>query len=324
MKCKIVEDTAHWLGEIEAQLLDPLIVCDNFHWPDFDQIDKALLAAIDFDPPEAMRQGLLCPVVDLLSYGGGNPKDGSAIKVAKGRHSSRYGHGYRKLSDGFELLPVYVIKADNKPDHDYTGFIVDGFGIDGCGDRFKTDADRSLGCIMVHTSVGHFPGLELTRVWSKVFDAERNQRGRAPSKYIHRSKQGKRIECESWVDKDGKIVCAIRNSFTGELKIIAQVNHFVDHPYGNTGTLQPGFRAAISLRTLLPDVNDANKHHDHTVGDFLCFGDFTGYQLDHFDGDWDKLIKDGWVNMMTQAMDLRPCDGFRFKDPALWCKALSA
>ncbi|HBD5468622.1 TPA: hypothetical protein KKL65_004522 [Escherichia coli] len=301
-KRQVVEAIADMLKEVEARLLDPSEV-SRMAMPDFDALDKALLLAISLHPEAAIECGLLCPVADLLSYA---PRKGTLTAKITNLFTSRYGHGYRKLSDGYEPLQTHTIVAKDRAAWPYTGYVVDGYG-----DYFDTNDARAKGSIMLHTLIGYFPGLELPRAWSKMFDAERNQRGGDFHPY--------RGDCVCWVDKAGYVKCG-KEQF-GKRVNIQTVNHVVDHIYGNTDTLQPGFRAALQLRTILPDVNHANKHPAHAVGDFLCFGDFTGYQPSTPFHSWDDLIWQGWQHMMNQAN--QPVGGFRFKDPALWCLALS-
>ncbi|EJP4657758.1 hypothetical protein NUI79_004553, partial [Escherichia coli] len=177
---------------------------------------------------------------------------------------------------------------------------------------------RANGSILLHTLLGFIPGLELPRAWSKMFDAERNMRGKAPQPY------GRKDKPFVWVDsKDGKVYCGRRGSFGNGLVDTEPVNHVVDHLYGNTDTLQPGFRATLQLRTIFRDVNDTNRHAAHAIGDFLCWGDFTGYQPSAPFKDWDDFIKAGWVHMMNQALAIRPVDGFHLDDASRWCLALS-
>lgn len=316
MNDKIVASIAEYLKEEEARLLDPSEVCSpGFVWPDFDEMDKALLFAINHDPAAAMQHGLLCPVVNLLSYGNGKPRPGSVMdKVKDWAYTSRYSHLFMKIHSGFVLQTPTPIVALNKLDWTYTGWAINGV------DTFDTDAERADGSILLHTLAGFIPGLELTRAWSKMFDAERNMRGKGYQPY-----GGCRGKPYLWVDsKDGKVVCGALSQFrTGGLINTEPVNHVVDHTYGNTGTLQPGIRAMIQLRTMYRDVNDSNKHIAHAIGDFLCWGNFTGYQPAEPFNDWDDLIKAGWVHMMNQALAIQPVGGFHLEDPSRWCLALS-
>lgn len=325
MKAEVVSEVAEWLAEEEAKLVDPEQVCKfgedpaSGWWPDFDEMDEWLLKVIDFDPVLSEANGLLFPVVDLLSYGNGTPKEDSVVYKVRNRYTSCYGHLYRKLHDGYELLQPTTIIALNKPEHPYTGWATDGFGIDGCGDVFETDASRAKGAILLHTLVAFIPGLELTRAWSKMFDAERNRR-----KQGHQLYGGCKGKPYLWVDsKNGKVVCGAKSQFNNELINIEPVNHVVDHTYGNTATLQPGFRATLQLRTMYRDVNDSNIHPDHAIGDFLQYGNFTGFQPTETFLDWDDFIKAGWVHMMNQALAIQPADGFKFDKPDYWCLALS-
>lgn len=313
MNDKIVASIAEYLKEEEAKLLDPEQVCKfgedpaSGWWPDFDEMDKLLLTAIYHDPTEAMEHGLLFKVVDLLSYGNGTPREGSVMEIAKDwAYTSRYGHLGQRTHNRFVLLPTTTIVALNKPDHPYTGWAINGI------DTFKTDAERAKGAILLHTILGHIPGLELVRVWSKVFDAERNKRDNG----YHSYKDG----CDCWVNKDGFVKRAVRQF--GQHGKAYPVNHFVDHPYGNTDTLQPGFRATLQVRTMLPDVNDFNKHPAHAIGDFLLWDDFKGFQPTEMLLP-DDFIKAGWVHMMKQALAIQPVDGFHLEDTSRWCLALS-
>lgn len=313
-KRQVVESIASMLKEVELRLLDPSEV-SRMAMPDFDALDDALLTAIRLHPEAAIECGLLCPVIKLLSYAprNGKPKPGTLLALITNLYSSRYGHGFRKLHNGYQLLQPVPIVAGNKLDWTYTGFPVDGYG-----DWFETDFDRSKWSLLVHTMIAYFPGLELTRAWSKMFDAERNKRDNGLHDYVYYPKDGGKSQLRRLhVDNDGYALMKPINGFGAGSK----VNHVVDHMYGNTATLQPGFRAALQLRTVLPDVNPANKHPDHAVGDFLCFGDFTGYQPEYFNGDWDDLIWKGWQHMMNQAE--QPVGGFQFNKPDLWCLALS-
>lgn len=340
-KSQLVKDTAYWLKEEEARLLDPLLVTSEGEdtrsgwWPDFDEMDKALLHAIYFDPPAAKECGLLFKIVDLLSYGNGEPREGSVMNKARNsRFTSRYGHHYAKRKDGFELLPPTVIIAEDKPEHPYTGWAIDGFGVDGCGYQFKTNEERALGAIVLHTILGHIPGLELVRAWSKIFDAERNKRDNGYHDYWYQPRYGKPEMRSLKVNGKGIVNCYRRSQFGGS-PIIGKgelVNHHVDHSYGNTATLRPGFRATMQVRTLLPDVNHSNRHEGHKVGDFLQYPVpgtdlvFEGFQPTETFLDWDDFIKAGWLHMMNQAMALRPRGGFRFEDDPddpIWCLALS-
>lgn len=312
-KRQVVESIANMLKEVEERLLDPSEV-SRMAMPDFDAYDAALLTAIRLHPEAAIECGLLCPVVKLLSYAprDGKPKPDTLLALITNLYSSRYGHGFRKLHNSYQPLQPVPIVAANKLDWTYTGYPIDGYG-----DWFATDFERSKWSLLIHTLIGYFPGLELTRAWSKMFDAERNMRGKGLQPY-----GGCRGKPYLWVDsKDGKVVCGALGQFNNNLINIESVNHVVDHIYGNTATLQPGFRATLQLRTMYRDVNDSNKHANHAVGDFLYWGDFTGYQPDHFNGDWDDLIWKGWQHMMSQAE--QPVGGFRFGDPARWCLALS-
>ncbi|EQA1985154.1 hypothetical protein ACXZEG_005128 [Escherichia coli] len=315
MNDKIVASIAEYLKEQEARLLDPSEVCSpGFVWPDFDDIDRALLFAIQHDPAAAMQHGLLCPVVNLLSYGNGKPRSGSVMdKVKDWAYASRYGHLFMKTRSGFDLLPTTTIVALNKQLWPYTGWAINGV------DTFDTDEERAKGSILLQTLIGFIPGLELPRAWSKMFDAERNMRGKGLQPY-----GGCRGKPYLWVDsKDGKVVCGALGQFNNNLTNIEPVNHVVDHLYGNTATLQPGFRATLQLRTMYRDVNDSNKHPDSAIGDFLCWGDFTGYQPSAPFQCWDDLIKAGWVHMMSQALAIQPVGGFHLEDTSRWCLALS-
>lgn len=330
-KSQLVKDTAYWLKEEEARLLDPLLVTSEGEdvrsgwWPDFDEMDKALKAAIYFDPPAAEECSLLFKIVDLPSYGSkGKPLEGSVMEVATERRTSRYGHHYAKRRDGFELLPPTTIIAEDKPEHDYTGWAIDGFGVDGCGYQFKTNSERAKGSILLHTALAFVPGLELTRAWSKMFDAERNKRDNGYHEYTHYHRYGKPELRSLEVDPTSGIIRSYKHGPFGDpIKTKDIVKHQVDHPYGNTATLQPGFRATLQLRTVLEDVNHSNLHPDHAIGDFLQYGDFTGFQPTETFLDWDDFIKAGWVHMMNQAMALRPYGGFQFDKPDYWCLALS-
>ena len=312
MNDKIVTSIAEYLEEEESRLLDPWEVSQQgFIFPDFDDIDKSLLFAIEHDPAAAIANGLMCPVTDLLSY---VPYSGTLTAKVTNLYTSRYFHLFRRWRDGFELLQPRIIVAEDRPEHDYVGWAIDGYG-----DVFATNEERSKGSILLHT-LAYFPGFELPRAWSKMFDAERNKRDNGLHDFVYYPKDGGKSQLRRLhVDSDGYTCMKPINGFGDGYK----VNHVVDHIYGNTDTLQPGFRAALQLRPVLPDVNKDNKHTAHAVGDFLCFGDFTGYQPDHFDGNWDKLIKDGWVHMMKQALTIQPVGGFHLEDPARWCLALS-
>lgn len=316
-KRQVVEAIAAMLKEIEMRLLDPSEV-SRMAMPDFDALDDALLTAIRLHPEAAIECGLLCPVIKLLSYAprNGKPKPGTLLALITNLYSSRYGHGFRKLYNGYQLLQPVPIVAAKKLDWTYTGFPIDGYG-----DWFKTDFDRSKWSLLVHTMIAYFPGLELTRAWSKMFDRDRNMRKQGYKDFVHPLKEHKGMSEVSYVDEYGYVSCGVRNPGGNGLIKVESVNHYVDHMYGNTATLQPGIRAALQLRTVLPDVNKVNKHANHAVGDFLCWGDFTGYQPDYFNGDWDDLIWQGWKHMMNQAN--QPVGGFQFDKPDLWCLALS-
>lgn len=319
MNDNIVASIAEYLEEQEARLLDPLEVCNpGFVWPDFDKMDKALLFAIEFDPAAAIAHGLLFKVNALLSYKP-NPKIDTLTARIDNLYTSRYGHLYIKRRDGYVLLPSpHPVIAEDRPEHDYSGWTFDGFG-----DYFATNEERSKWAILLHTLIGFIPGFELPHAWSKMFDAERSRRGSGLHDYVYHPPHGKPERRKLRVGDDGYVNCYLRNPTKGNLIDERLVKHVVDHLYGNTGTLQPGIRAAIQLRTAYGDVNKVNNHTAHAIGDFLCWEDFTGFQPDHFDGDWDKLIKDGWVNMMIQALAIQPVDGFKLDKPDYWCLALS-
>ena len=317
MNDNIVASIAEYLEEQEARLLDPLEVCNpGFIWPDFDDIDRALLFAIEHDPAAAIAHGLLFKVNALLSY---KPKSDTLTAKIDNLYVSRYGHLYSKRRDGYVLLPPpRPIIAEDRPEHDYSGWTFDGFG-----DYFATNEERSKWAILLHTLIGFIPGFELPHAWSKMFDAERNRRRSGFHDYVYYPPHGKPELRKLRVGDDGYVNCYRRHPVNGDLIDERMVKHVVDHMFGNTGTLQPGIRAAIQLRTAHGDVNKVNNHPAHAIGDFLCWGDFTGFQPDHFDGDWDKLIKAGWVHMMKQALAIQPVDGFKLDKPDYWCLALS-
>lgn len=317
MNDTIVASIAEYLEEQEARLLDPSEVF-KIAMPDFDAIDEALLFAIKHDPTAAIACGLLFKVNALLSYKP-NPKIDTLTARIDNLYTSRYGHLYIKRRDGYVLLPPpRPVIAEDRPEHTYSGWTFDGFG-----DYFANNEERSKWAILLHTLIGFIPGLELPHAWSKMFDAERNRRRSGFHDYVYYPPHGKPEPRKLRVGDDGYVNCYQRHPVNGELCGEMLVKHVVDHLYGNTATLQPGFRATMQLRTAHGDVNKVNNHTAHAIGDFLCWGDFTGYQPECFTGDWDDLIWKGWQHMMNQALAIQPVNGFKLDKPDYWCLALS-